>query len=53
MKRIKKNTLKKKKTKKTKKKKQSKIVYKIYGDGLKYMIFDGKKNVFRYIHTDH
>jgi len=41
----------KKKTKnKTKKQRiKSRKVYKEYGPGLKYLIFDGKKNVFKFI----
>lgn len=42
-------TLKKKKNKKTQKVKKNKKIYKEYGPGLKYLIFDGKKHVFKFI----
>ena len=38
----------KKKTKK-KKIKSKKKIYKEYGPGLKYLIYDGNKNVFKYV----
>ena len=39
-----------KKNKRTKKRRiKNKKVYKEYGPGLKYLIFDGKKNVFKFI----
>ena len=39
------------KNKKTKKKKikSKKKIYKEYGPGLKYLIFDGNKNVFKFV----
>ena len=42
---------KKNKNKKTKKKKikSKKKIYKEYGPGLKYLIFDGNKNVFKFV----
>lgn len=38
-----------KRKKLTKKKKKLKKIYKEYGPGLKYMIFDGYKHVFKYM----
>ena len=39
----------KKKTKRNKNKKIHTKIYKEYGPGLKYLIFDGKKNVFKFV----
>jgi hypothetical protein len=41
-----------KKKSKSKSKKETKIIYKEYSPGLKYMIFDGNKNVFKYIYEN-
>ena len=51
---IKKTKKNKKQNKKTKKKKikSKKKIYKEYGPGLKYLIFDGNKNVFKYVGKD-
>ena len=39
--------------KRTKKKiKTKKKIYKEYGPGLKYLIYDGNKNVFKYVGKD-
>ena len=45
--------IKKTKKKKTKKKniKKDKKIYKEYGPGLKYLIYDGNKNVFKFVKT--
>ena len=32
--------------------KKSKKIYKEYGQGLKYLIYDGNKHVFKYVKTD-
>lgn len=42
----------KKKSKSKSKKKETKIIYKEYSPGLKYMIFDGNKYVFKYIYEN-
>ena len=47
---MKKNKITKNKKKNKKKKiKSKKKIYKEYGPGLKYLIYDGNKNVFKYV----
>tara|TARA_A100001011_G_C14116943_1_gene759491 strand:+ start:831 stop:998 length:168 start_codon:yes stop_codon:yes gene_type:complete len=40
------------KNKKTKKKRIKNKIYKEYGPGLRYLIFDGNKHVFKFIKKD-
>ena len=37
---------------KTKKKKKTKKIYKEFGPGLRYLIYDGNKHVFKFVKKD-